>query len=76
MDNLIFFVLGIVYMIGAISIGLRVDDKCKRCLTTITGENEIYFYILLVLWPISIPFTIYRSRSILSESDVIPRDWH
>jgi len=74
--NIICFVLGIVYMVAAVSIGLRVDERCKKCLCDATKNNEFYFYLVLIFWPITIPVIVKRSGGSVSESDVMQRDWH
>ncbi|MDH5257000.1 MAG: hypothetical protein OEX07_03300 [Gammaproteobacteria bacterium] len=74
MDYLLFF-SGVLYMMAAVYVGMRVNDKCRQCLCRATGDSEFLFYLMLLIWPLSIPLLVLLFGRPLKESDVMHKDW-
>ncbi|MDH5394536.1 MAG: hypothetical protein OEY11_15230 [Gammaproteobacteria bacterium] len=75
LTGILLFVLGVVYMLLAVSVCLRVNDRFKQCLHRACGDSEFLFYLVLVSWPVSVPVIAFFYTRPLKESDVMHSDW-
>lgn len=59
------FVMGLVYIVSSIILGIRLDERCRNCVSDFIEESTVRAILVMAAWPALLPacYLVYRIRS-------------